>query len=67
MISGQRHKVKSAKEMRQALAIVWPQIDGNFLPQVGGMREKQGGSNQVLNSFILSLLRLIGVTYWCSY
>ena len=31
MISKQKHKVSSAREMRQALMIIWPQIDENFL------------------------------------
>ena len=31
IISKQGHKIKDAKEIRQALLVIWPQIDGEFL------------------------------------
>jgi transposase len=34
LIAGQRHRIKNTKEMRQALLVVWPQIEGEFLLQL---------------------------------
>jgi transposase len=31
MISKRRHNVRNVKDMRYALTVIWPEIDGNFL------------------------------------
>ena len=72
IISKRRHKVKNVTDMRQALREVWPQIDGNFLLKLcdsvprrwEACLKNKGRGNQVLNSFILSLFRLVNVENW---